>query len=223
MAEQPNSISRDIMGRIHGSDIYAGYRPGFVLDRQGWNSRHTAFTEIIAGLRPGVIIDVGVWKGDSTIHLAELMRGNRIEGAVIAVDTFLGSVEHWDRRSGFAGLMPFRHGMPLLYEQFLSNVVLCGVQDLVVPLPQTSAGAGSLLVRLGIRAGMIHLDASHDYEDVLRDARLYWELLTPGGFLVGDDYNQDWPSVVRAADAFAAEKGLSLMASHPKWIVRKPI
>ena len=44
----------------------------------------------------------------------------------------------------------------------------------------------------------------------------------PGGFLIGDDYNQDWPDVMEAADAFAAEKNVPLMNSPPKWIVRKP-
>jgi hypothetical protein len=114
-----------------------------------------------------------------------------VDGAVIAVDTFLGSVEHWDRSSGFAGLVPHRFGRPLLYEQVLSNVVRAGAQDRIVPLPQTTTIAGRLLGRIGVQAGLIDIDASNEYEDVLRDARIYWEILAPGGFLVGDDYNQD--------------------------------
>jgi hypothetical protein len=141
---------------------------------------------------------------------------------VIAIDTFLGSVEHWDPNSGFAGLIPHRFGMPLLYEQFLSNVVRCGAQDRIVPLALTSSAGGVLLRRMGIQAGLIHIDASHDYEDVLRDARIYWDVLMPGGFLVGDDYNQDWPDVIRAANQFAGEKSVPLTSLAPKWIVRKP-
>lgn len=211
------------MRRIHGTDVYSGFVPTFAGDQQGWNSEHTVFEEIILGLRPAVTIDVGVWKGASTIYLAELLKRHSIPGTVIAVDTFLGSVEHWDRNSGFAGLIPHRFGMPLLYEQFLSNVVRCGVQDRIVPLPQTSAGAGLLLNRLGVQSGFVHIDASHEYDDVLRDARIYWDLLIPGGFLVGDDYARDWPDVIRAANQFAAEKGVRLMTSTPKWIVRKPV
>lgn len=222
MAEEAGSLHGEIMRRIHGVDVFTGFVPTFAEDRQGWNSEHTSFEEIIRGLRPGVVIDVGAWKGASTIYLADLLKRNAIRGTVIAVDTFLGSVEHWDRSSGFAGLMPYRFGMPMLYEQFLSNVVRCGAQDRIVPLAQTSAIAGLLLRRLGIKAGLIHIDASHEYDDVLRDARTYWDLLTPGGFLVGDDYNQDWPGVVKAADQFAAEVGVKLMQSKPKWIVRKP-
>jgi predicted O-methyltransferase YrrM len=211
------------MRRIHGTDIYAGFVPTFPEDRQGWNSEHAAFEEIIRGLRPDVVIDVGAWKGASTIYLADIMKRNAVAGTVIAVDTFLGSVEHWDKTSGFAGLIPHRFGMPLLYEQFLSNVVRCGAQDRIVPLALTSAGGGVLLRRLGIQAGLIHIDASHDYEDVLRDARVYWDVLQPGGFIVGDDYNQDWPDVIRAANQFATEKVVAVMSRPPKWIVRKPL
>ena len=222
MVEAAGSIQAEIMRRIHGTDIYAGFVPTFAEDRQGWNSEHSSLEEIVRGLRPGVVIDVGVWKGASTIYLADLMQKNGLTGTVIAVDTFLGSVEHWDGQSGFAGLIPHRFGMPLLYEQFLSNVVRCGAQDRIVPLSLTSTGAAALLQRLGIRADLVHLDASHEYEDVLRDARVYWDLLTPGGFLVGDDYNQDWPSVIKAANQFAADKAVPVISSAPKWIVRKP-
>lgn len=223
MVEQTGSVHREVMQRIHGSDVYAGFVPMFPEDRQGWNSQHPVFDQIIRAIRPGIVVDVGVWKGASTIYLAELMKSTGIAGTVIAVDTFLGSVEHWDRNSGFAGLIPRRFGMPLLYEQFLSNVVRCGAQDRVVPLPQTSTTASLLLRRVGVQAGLIHIDASHEYEDVLRDARAYWDILAPGGFLVGDDYDQYWPGVVQAANQFATEKGLQLMTSTPKWIVRKPV
>ena len=223
MADEANPIHAEIMRRIHGTDVYTGFVPTFAEDRQGWNSEHTVLEEIVTGLRPAIVVDVGVWKGASTIYLADLLKQHSIAGTVIGVDTFLGSVEHWDRASGFAGLIPHRFGMPLLYEQFLSNVVRCGAQDRIVPLPQTSATAGVLLRRLGIQAGLVHIDASHEYDDVLHDARVYWDLLMPGGFLVGDDYNQDWPGVIRAANQFCAEKGAKLMTSTPKWIVRKPI
>jgi hypothetical protein len=222
VAEAAGSIYADIMRRIHGTNVYSGFVPTFAEDRQGWNSEHSSFEEIIRGLRPSVVIDVGAWKGASTIYLAGLMKRNAVPGAVIAVDTFLGSVEHWDPNSGFAGLIPHRFGMPLLYEQFLSNVVRCGAQDRIVPLALTSSAGGVLLRRLGIQAGLIHIDASHDYEDVLRDARVYWDVLMPGGFLVGDDYNQDWPDVIRAANQFAGEKVVPLTTLAPKWIVRKP-
>jgi hypothetical protein len=223
MASQPVPVQQELMRRLHGTDIYAGFVPTFAVDLQGWNSRHPAFEAIITHCRPSVIIDVGVWKGGSTIHLAELLMRHSVPGVVIGVDTFLGSQEHWDRGSADFGLIPRRHGMPLLYEQFLSNLVRTGVSGHVIPVPQTSTSACALLHRAGVRAGLIHIDASHDYEDVLRDALTYWEILEPGGYLVGDDYHANWPSVVKAADEFAAQKRLPLGNHSPKWIVRKPV
>jgi hypothetical protein len=70
-------------------------------------------------------------------------------------------------------------------------------KDLVVPLPQSSEHAAIILSRLGIRAGLIHIDAAHEYDPVMRDVRTYWELLEPGGYLVGDDYVDVWPDVIR--------------------------
>jgi predicted O-methyltransferase YrrM len=210
------------MRRIHGVNIYAGFAPTLPEDRQGWNSDHPAFAEIIRNLRPDIVIDVGVWKGASTIMLADLLKTHGVAGTVIGVDTFLGNIEHWERASGFAGLIQHRFGRPLLYEQFLSNVVRANAHDRIVPLPQTTTIAATLLSRIGVQAGLIHIDASHDYEDVMSDARMYWDILAPGGFLIGDDYSQDWPGVMEAADAFAAEKNIPLMNSPPKWIVRKP-
>jgi hypothetical protein len=222
VADVPGLSYLDIMRRIHGVNIYAGFTPTLPEDRQGWNSDHPAFTEIIRNIRPDIVIDVGVWKGASTILLADLLKHHGVPGTIIGVDTFLGSIEHWDRSSGFAGLIQHRFGRPLLYEQFLSNVVRAGAQDRIVPLPQTTTIAATLLSRLGVHAGLIHLDGSHDFADVLNDARLYWEILAPGGFLIGDDYNHDWPEVIKAADAFAQEKQVAIMNSPPKWIVRKP-
>lgn len=57
-------------------------------------------------------------------------------------------------------LFPRRHGMPLLYEQFLTNVVRREVQEYAVPLPQTSETAAAILKRLGIRPDLVHLDAA---------------------------------------------------------------
>jgi hypothetical protein len=118
--------------------------------------------------------------------------------------------------------MPCKNGRPLLYEQFLTNVVRTGMQDFIVPLPQSNEHAAIILSRLDIRAGLIHIDAAHEYEPVMRDVRAYWELLEPGGFLVGDDYVAVWPDVIRVAHEFAQSVNQPLTAAEPKWILQKP-
>jgi predicted O-methyltransferase YrrM len=216
MQQRTNS---PVMSRLYPNNVWEGFSPAHPAQEvQGWNSNHPALTRCIRGLRPQVIIDVGVWKGLSTINLARALKDSGTEGCVIAVDTFLGSPEHWDHsRNLFRRI----HGYPDLYQQFLSNVYHAGLQDYVVPMPQTSHVAAALLKKYGIKASLIHIDAAHEYEDVFRDARAYWEILEDGGVLVGDDYHPTWPGVVRAADEFAGSVGRQLSVESPKWIISK--
>ncbi len=69
---------------------------------------------------------------------------------------------------------------------------------------------------------MAHIDASHAYEDAIRDYEAYWLLVEPGGYMVGDDYSKNHPGVFLAANEFADKHGLRLSAEGPKWWVQKP-
>jgi hypothetical protein len=51
------------------------------------------------------------------LSLAGILRETGTNGTVIAIDTFLGSLEHWDRGGRDGNLMPCKNGRPLLYEQ----------------------------------------------------------------------------------------------------------
>lgn len=215
-------MAAKLMELLHGVDIYEGFTDLLPEDLQGWNSVNPLFPAIIQSAEPVVLIDVGVWKGGSTVYLADLLRQRGVDGAVIAVDTFLGSPEHWDRNGPFSRGLLRQHGQPLLYRQFLSNVLHRGLAGRVVPLAQSSENAALILRHAGVSASLIHVDAAHEYEAVRRDLAAYWELLSPGGYLVGDDYVQEWPDVIRAADDFAAALGLPLQLSPPKFFWRKP-
>ncbi|MDQ1081080.1 class I SAM-dependent methyltransferase [Pseudoroseomonas cervicalis] len=216
------TLAQDLCQRLYGEDPYAGYQAELPPDLQGWNSTHPTLARLVQEGRPRIIMDVGVWKGASVEFFCRSLDKVGGEGAVIAIDTFLGSPEHWNRERPdriFESLR-LRHGLPGLYWQFLSNMVHRGLQGRVVPLAQTSENAAVILRRLNIKADLIHIDAAHEYEPVLRDARLFWGLLNKGGVLVGDDF--PWPGVAKAAQDFAAEIGQELVVESPKWILRKP-
>lgn len=208
-----------VMEKLYGEDIWNGFKaPLGVQEVQGWNGNHPVFGKLIQELKPEVVIDVGVWKGLSSITLARSMKEAGVNGCVLSVDTFLGSPEHW---SHTRNLFKRKHGIPDLYDQFMSNVYHAGMQDIIIPMPQLSHVAARLLHKMGIRAKLIHIDAAHEYEEVLRDAIAYWEVLEEGGVMVGDDYHPTWPGVVKAADEFAKKVGRSLQVESPKWILRK--
>lgn len=217
------TIAEELQRKLFATDVYAGFTPSLPEDLQGWNSQHPALERELLARRPRVVIDVGVWKGGSTIYMAKHLKAQSINGAVIAIDTFLGSPEHWnhERPDRIFEDLKLRHGWPSLYWQFLSNIVHEEVSTFVVPLAQTSENAAVILKRLGVRAGVIHIDAAHEYGAVLRDARQYWDLLEPGGILIGDDH--PWPEVARAARDFATEVGLPVRVEDPKWLIEKPV
>jgi predicted O-methyltransferase YrrM len=215
-------LQADVMRALYGYDIWTNFEPYRApVDAQGWNGDHPSLARLAA--TPGsskLVIDVGVWKGQSTINMALALKNSGLDGCIIAVDTFLGSPEHW---SGSLALFKRSHGMPDLYWRFMANVQAAGVTNYIVPMPQTSVTAAKILRQLGIASDLVHVDAAHEYEEVLRDATEYYSLLKPGGFLIGDDYAPSWHGVIRGANEFAARNILPLYIEPPKWIVQKPV
>lgn len=191
----------------HGRDPFAhppaDLRP---LDLQGWRSHHPFLDEAVAEWRPRVVVEVGAWKGASALHMAGAMAARAIPGTVIAVDTWLGAVDHWADAGLFAELAT-EHGYPSLYRTFLGNVLREGLADRVVPLPLDSVNAAELMRLRGVSADVIHLDAGHAEASVAADLAAWWPVLRPGGLFVADDYDAlggRFPGVQRAVDAFCA-------------------
>lgn len=216
----PVTVQRDVMRKLYGQEVWEGFIPAAPArgEVHGWNGDHPSLARLAAASgSQSVVIDVGVWMGQSTITMGNAMKRAGIDGCVIAIDSFLGSAEHWG-----SPLLTRKHGFPDLYRQFLDNVFHAGLTDYIVPLPQTSTIAAALLKRLGVLASVIHIDAAHEYAEVLRDCEEYWELLQPGGWLIGDDYHETWPGVVMAAGEFSARVRRPLAIESPKWILRKP-
>ncbi|WP_298964213.1 class I SAM-dependent methyltransferase [uncultured Methylobacterium sp.] len=195
----------------HGRDPFADppetLRP---LDLQGWRSVHPYLDEAVREWRPGVVVEIGTWKGASALHLARTMAAGGIPGTVIAVDTWLGAVDHWADPELFSELVP-ENGYPSLYRTFLANVLREGMADRIVPLPLDSVNAAELMRLRGVVADVIHLDAGHEEASVAADLRAWWPVLRPGGLFIADDYDRlggKFPGVGRAVDAFCAEHGL---------------
>lgn len=188
---------------------------------QGWGSTHPIFRQLIEQTKPSLIVEVGTWKGASAFNM--IMNARRFgDAAIICVDTWLGSAEHWIE-DDLRRLIEFRNGRPILYEQFLANVVHAGFQDAVVPLPLPSRLASMVLAHFGLKPSIVYIDGAHDELSVREDIVSYRPLIHPTGIMLGDDYGT-WPGVTQAVDAFLAERKGELMTNgivDNKWFAQK--
>jgi predicted O-methyltransferase YrrM len=200
----------------------------FPTDLQGWHSQHPYLTRAIAEGKPAIVVEVGVWKGASVVTMAKEIQRQKMDAVVIAIDTWLGSSEHylWEK---FIPDLDFEFGYPRLYHKFAANICNEGLQDCVVPLPLDSINGFQLLKEKGIRPDVLHIDAGHDYMSVMGDLKAWWPQLTPGGVLIGDDYFKSWlgkgkwPEVRQAFDEFfAATPHTKFESGDGKCYVGKP-
>jgi len=218
-----NQIRQMLVNRLRrGNDPFRGFSGNlFEYDLQGWGSQHAYLTEAIELLHPSIVVEVGVWKGGSTVYMAQAAKTLGLTTVVIAVDTWLGSSEHWLNPDWFSQ-MSFLNNYPALFHKFISNVIRAEVSDHVLPIPIASIGAAEILTSLGVTADVIHLDAAHDYDSVTADLRNWWPILAPGGLFIGDDY-PGWGTVKKAFDDFFGALGLlPIENDNNKCRVRKP-
>jgi hypothetical protein len=216
------SLRRSLIETIwFGKDPWTARPPAMMPDLQGWGSDHPYLGEAVSSSGPQcVAVEVGVWKGGSAISMGRRMKELGISGIVIAVDTWLGSWDHWIQERWFNELKA-EGGLGHLYDVFRTNVIEQGVEDYVLPLPLDSINAAYVLRHYGIAPNVVHIDGGHDFSAVLSDLQIWWPLLADGGTLIGDDYyvSGEWPDVKRGFDSFFG--GASLKNIDGKCIIIK--
>lgn len=192
------------MNRIGSENLYEGIIPSGNDNVFGWNSYSDIFRRLVQEKRPSVIIEVGTWLGASAIHMAKVTKELSLGTKIYCVDTWLGAQEFWTWGSGTKERdLRLKNGYPQVYFDFISNVVQHGVQDIIVPVPNTSYVGSMILGSMGVKADLIYVDASHEYVDVKNDIASYLRLMNVGGVMFGDDMNNHWPGVKRAvAESF---------------------
>ena len=209
-----------------GHDPYLGFPQSiYAKDLQGWGSQHRYLSQCIEELRPRLIVEIGVWKGGSSIFMGSKLKELGLNAALISVDTWLGSVEHW-LNPEWREMLGFEFGRPSIMNTFLKNVLDEKLQDAIVPLPLDSLNAVQVLSALSVVPDIIHLDAGHDYKSVLSDIEIWWPLLRPGGYFIGDDYGPEstWVGVKQAFAEYFGARGLGgFEFEAPKCRIKKPL
>lgn len=189
-----------------------------VDDLEGWNSEHELFAMLINQVRPKVIIEVGSYKGRSAIHMGKLTTDYGTK--LYCCDTWLGNVSLNTADRDDDSKVPCQYGGSALYFQFMRNIIQAGLDHRVYPVLQSSLNAARLLHFMGVTGDLIYIDADHTYEQAFMDLEFYSNLLSPGGVMFGDDYN-DFPGVKMAVDRFAFERGLNVEVNGPAWVMQK--
>lgn len=209
---------------FHEISPYEGFNSSvFEEDLQGWGSESPVFDVIIERIQPQLIIEVGTWKGASAVRMADILKKNKINAAIICVDTWLGEANHWYRPEWRSSLQ-LKNGFPNFYYQFLANVMKHGHEDTIIPVPQTSRSACDWFRKSGLLPNIIYLDGSHEEALVSLDCHDFWELLAPGGVLFGDDYGGNLnKGVKRAVDKFCKKISKTPTIIENKWVLTKPV
>lgn len=206
----------EVLERLGIEDAFLGFEADITSELWGWNGNGPVFGEVFARTNPELIIEVGSWMGQSTCTMANLLKpsGN----CIIAIDTWLGSAEHW-LDAELRAKMVLKNGRPTFYNNFLSNCEIADVSRNVVPISVPSQVGAEILKAKGFTSKMIYIDGSHSFVDVFADIMAYWDLLETGGILFGDDW--PWESVSSAVKAAAAELGLPPIVSGINWAFQK--
>lgn len=170
------------------------------FDPQGWYGNAKEMGQLFQNNHNiQTVVEVGSWLGASTRHIATLLPNG---GKIYAVDTWLGSIEHQgDPR------------LPILYQQFLSNVIHTHLTDKIIPVRMESLKAAEYLQ--GLKVDLVYLDASHDTASVLMDLRAWYPYIQGHGIICGDDWG--WDSVKTAVRIFAQENGLKIIHHKNFW------
>lgn len=221
------SATHGFASKLYSSDPYEGVEL-LPFDPFGWKFEDQIFEHLIVELKPRAIIEVGSFKGASTRRMADLLKRHGIHrhdcpSMILAVDTWLGAWGHWDTTNSEPHeMMGWKNGRPTIFETFMSNVVHCGHEDVILPIAQTSSNGARILRHHGVKADLIYVDGSHEYLDVHADLNDYFvDLLRPGGVMFGDDWNL--PEVQKAVRDFCTEELLDdlKIENGNHWVIRK--
>jgi hypothetical protein len=161
-------------------------------DLHGWfkPENRKNLTYFIKTYNPKIVVELGSWLGLSTIHMASLM----------SPGSTLYAIDNWTAQgdvtiqAAIQSNKEIKAKIPILYQQFLSNVIHHRLAHRIVPLRMDTVEAAQALK---IRPNLLYIDASHDEQSVFKDIMNWYPKLAPKAIICGDDWEY-WPGVQQA-------------------------
>ena len=160
-----------------------------------------------------VVVELGSWKGRSTGWLATGIKDRGV-GRVFAVDTWRGTETEELHKRMLAGYAPDE-----LFREFRANMQQLGVADIVEPMQMTTLEAAAAWPH-GACIGVLHIDASHEYEDVKADFEAWERYVSPGGFIVFDDV-PSWPGPTRFVQELPPSYEFFTASPNQHWVRKR--
>ena len=152
-----------------------------------------------------IFVEVGSWMGRSTCYMGEEIKNSQKNIKFYAVDTWAGSEEPQHKET----IEKLENQNLSLFDIFKFHLKSCGVSEYVTPFQTTSLIAAEQFEDNSL--DFVHIDASHDYENVLADIRAWYPKVKPGGFITGDDYVINWGGVIQAVKEYFTGKSVVLL------------
>lgn len=168
-------------------------------DIDGWFAWRSAQEEAVKHFPDGSqFVEVGTYLGRSICSLGEVVKQSGKKISVIGIDNCTGSGPE-----GLSGKdyheSAVKNGGGSFAAALRKNVEDCGLSDTITLIISDSVSASELFTRASLE--WVHLDARHDYASVKADIEAWLPKVKPGGWLSGDDYNEEkWPEVVKAVN-----------------------
>jgi predicted O-methyltransferase YrrM len=206
-------------------NIYANYQPASTQPEAPYATHIQPATlekmMALLGRPPRLGLEVGSYVGHGACVLGSLLQQHH--GVLLCVDTWCGDVNMW-LGSAFAPTMGKEDGNPDLYHHFIRRIKAANLDDTVIPVRVSSVVAARMLKVLGYEIDFVYLDSAHEAGETFLEMNLYYDLLRPGGVLLGDDYSW-FPAVQYDVRKFLEFKKLKalLMDDRQTWILHKPL
>lgn len=186
-------------------------------DIDGWFAWRSAQEEAVKNFSDGSrFVEVGTYLGRSICSLGEVVKQSGKYIAVIGIDTCRGSGPEGPRQKDYHA-DAVQSGGGSFAGALHKNVLDCGLGDTITLIISDSLSASRLFA--GASLDWVHLDARHDYASVKADIEAWLPKVKPGGWLSGDDFDdQKWPETVKAVnDVLPGAKSWS--NQQWRWIV----
>jgi hypothetical protein len=166
-------------------------------DIPGWFQWRRHQEEAVAHFSDGSrFVEVGCYLGRSICSLGEVVREAGLDIRIIGVDTARGSGPEGQENND-AHRPAVDHGGGTFAGLLHRNIIDCGLADTIQLVICDSVAAADFFADGSL--AWVHIDARHDYDSVVADINAWAPKVRPGGWLSGDDYQDDWwPGVVRA-------------------------